>query len=156
MAHTTSTAAASRSSILDMLLLVLSISSFAAAQTWTNCQPLNGSCPADPALSTNATFNFPNKVPDTKIWNTTAGPITYTDAGAQFTIEDDTMAPTMQSKFYIFFGRVETVMQAAKGVGIVSSVVLQSDDLDEIDWEFVGGNTSSVQSNYYGKGNTST
>ena len=38
------------------------------------------------------------------------------------------------------------------GRGIVSSVVLQSDDLDEIDWEWIGYNTSSVQTNYYGKG----
>lgn len=54
------------------------------------------------------------------------------------------------------FGHVEYVIQAAPGTGIVSSAVLQSDDLDEIDWEWLGGDDSSVQTNYFGKGDTST
>lgn len=40
-------------------------------------------------------------------------------------------------------------MKAASGQGIVSSIVLESDDLDEIDWEFLGGDTTQVQSNFY-------
>lgn len=47
-------------------------------------------------------------------------------------------------------------MQAAPGTGIISSVVFESDDLDEIDWEFTGGDTSHVQSNFFGKGNTTS
>ena len=38
--------------------------------------------------------------------------------------------------------------------GVVSSSVLQSDDLDEIDWEFIGSNSTFAETNYYGKGNT--
>lgn len=45
-------------------------------------------------------------------------------------------------------------MRCAKGTGIVSSIVLESDDLDEVDWEFIGGNSTSVETNYFGKGNT--
>ena len=52
------------------------------------------------------------------------------------------------------FGRVEFVIKAAPGVGIVSSAVLQSDDLDEIDWEWLGSDPGQVQSNYFGKGLT--
>ena len=47
-------------------------------------------------------------------------------------------------------------MKAAKGQGIVSSIVFESDDLDEIDWEFVGTDTTHVQSNFFGKGNTTS
>lgn len=47
-------------------------------------------------------------------------------------------------------------MKAANGTGIVSSIVLESDDLDEIDWEFLGGNDTSVETNYFGKGNTTS
>jgi hypothetical protein len=65
-------------------------------------------------------------------------------------------SPTLESNFYIFFGQVSVIMKAAPGVGIVSSVVLESDDLDEIDWEWLGGNNTSVETNYFGKGNTST
>ena len=49
-------------------------------------------------------------------------------------------------------------MQAALGTGIISSAVLMSDDLDEIDWEWSGSNFGSpsgkVQTNYFGKGIT--
>ncbi|KAL1306630.1 hypothetical protein AAFC00_005308 [Neodothiora populina] len=54
------------------------------------------------------------------------------------------------------FGKVEIVMKAAPGQGIVSSVVLQSDDLDEIDWEIIGNQDDQVQTNYFRKGDTST
>jgi beta-glucanase (GH16 family) len=47
-------------------------------------------------------------------------------------------------------------MKAAPGTGIVSSMVMQSDDLDEIDLEWLGGDSSQVQSNYFGKGQTTT
>ena len=54
------------------------------------------------------------------------------------------------------FGHVEFQVKPAPGVGIVSSAVLQSDALDEIDWEWVGGDSNQVQSNYFSKGQTTT
>lgn len=36
----------------------------------------------------------------------------------------------------------------------MSSSVLESDDLDEVDWEFIGPNTTFAETNYYSKGNT--
>ncbi|KAI4115051.1 MAG: hypothetical protein LQ341_007750, partial [Variospora aurantia] len=60
----------------------------------------------------------------------------------------------MWTEFKFFFGRAEFVVKAAKGTGIVSSMVLLSADLDEVDWEFLGGATSTVQTNYFGKGYT--
>lgn len=40
----------------------------------------------------------------------------------------------------------------------MSSAILQSDDLDEVDWEWLGGSAygGKVQSNYFGKGNTTS
>jgi beta-glucanase (GH16 family) len=78
------------------------------------------------------------------------------ELGAVFTIEKETDAPTIASKKYIFFGSLSVITRAAPGTGIVSSIVLQSADLDEIDWEWLGGNKASVQTNYFGKGDTST
>lgn len=60
--------------------------------------------------------------------------MTYGSDGAVFTINKETEAPTITSNWYFFFGRVDVVLKAAPGVGIVSSFVLESDDLDEIDW----------------------
>ncbi|KAH8426869.1 glycoside hydrolase family 16 protein [Aspergillus melleus] len=123
------------------------------AQTFTDCDPLKkDDCPAAPALGTNHTWTFNSTLDDT-IWNVTNGRIYYTDEGAEFTIKSKLQSPTLQSNFYIFFGIVESHVKMAKGAGIISSVVLQSADRDEIDWEWVGYNTSEVQSNYFGKGN---
>lgn len=106
-------------------------------------------------------------------WKVTNGDITYNGQGAGFTVAKHGDSPTIQTKEYFFFGTVEVKMQAAPGTGIVSSIVLESDDLDEIDWvrshltsltrnqlttlqEALGGETSTIETNYFGKGNTAT
>ena len=77
-------------------------------------------------------------------------------SGAELAFNKRFDAPTMRTNFNLFFGRVEYVVKAAPGTGIVSSMVLLSDDLDEVDWEFRGSITDSVQTNYFGKGYTGT
>lgn len=47
-------------------------------------------------------------------------------------------------------------MRASPGAGIVSSFILESDALDEIDWEWLGSDPANAQSNFFGKGNTTT
>ena len=74
--------------------------------------------------------------------------------GVSFTITKSGDAPQLTSKWYIMFGKVEVVLKAAPGAGIVSSFVMQSDDLDEIDWEWLGSDPDEVQSNFFGKGQT--
>ncbi|KAL8874243.1 MAG: hypothetical protein Q9174_000399 [Haloplaca sp. 1 TL-2023] len=54
------------------------------------------------------------------------------------------------------FGHVEFKVKPAPGQGVVSSAVLQSDTLDEIDWEWVGADSNQVQSNFFGKGQTTS
>jgi beta-glucanase (GH16 family) len=129
------------------------------AQTWSFCNPMNQTgCPNDIALGiSNYSIDLTAQIMSNDVWNTTAGVIDYDyKNGAQFIIEKKLDSPTIQSNFHIFFGQVEVIMQAALGQGVVSSIVIQSDDLDEIDWEWIGGNTSHVQTNYFGKGNTTT
>lgn len=58
--------------------------------------------------------------------------ITHGVSGAAFKIEEQRDAPTIETPKYIFFGTFEVVIQAAPGAGIVTSAVLQSDDLDEV------------------------
>lgn len=123
------------------------------AQTFTPCNPTSQTCPKDMGLKmTTYVTDFTQASAN---WNLSDGTtITYGEQGAEFTIVKNGQAPTMQTDFYIFFGKVEAVMQAAPGVGIVSSIVLESDDLDEIDWEFLGSDSTEVQTNFFGKGNT--
>lgn len=52
------------------------------------------------------------------------------------------------------FGKVDFTFKSAPGTGMVSSAILISDDLDEIDWELLGADSSQAQSNYFSKGVT--
>lgn len=82
--------------------------------------------------------------------------ITYDNNGAAFSMSQFGEAPTVESYDYILFGRVDVELHAAPGQGIITSVVLESLDLDEIDWEWVGNDNAQVQSNYFGKGDILT
>lgn len=61
-------------------------------------------------------------------FNTTDG------KGAAFNIWQDSQAPTLTSNKYLLFGKISVEVQAAKGPGIITAIVLKSDSGDEIDW----------------------
>lgn len=113
-------------------------------------------CPDDQGLRTVLySVDFTNVTSLPKEWTiANHETIKYGPAGAEFAFTKRNDAPTIFSNFFFLFGRIEYVVQAAPGQGIVSSMVLLSDDFDEIDWEFIGGNNTSVQTNYFGKGHT--
>ena len=113
------------------------------AQTFTDCDPTKKTCQPDTGLNEAAfTSDFTAGSDANSSWSAAAySTINYGSQGAEFSISRDKQAPTIQTDFYIFFGRIDVKMRAAKGTGIVSSIVFESDDLDEIDWEFLGGNT---------------
>ncbi|KAF2107705.1 concanavalin A-like lectin/glucanase domain-containing protein [Lophiotrema nucula] len=128
----------------------------AAAQTFTECNPTNKTCPNNPAMPKNFETDFKQGAAAVKGWKQTAGTLGYEADGAKFTINKQGEAPTIQSEGYVFFGYIEAKVKSAAGQGIISSIVLQSEDLDEVDWEFIGGVNTKVQMNYFGKGNTTT
>lgn len=133
-------------------LLVSLLASPAAAQLHTECNPLEKECKPNPALATAHTFNF-NSTPPDGVFKTEAGTVDYTsDNGAAFTIPKKGYSPTIKSNFYFFWGKTEVIMKPATGRGIVSSIVWSSDVLDEVDWEFLGGNATVAETNYFGKG----
>ncbi|EMD61256.1 glycoside hydrolase family 16 protein [Bipolaris sorokiniana ND90Pr] len=139
-------------------LLVLSGLTYSVfGQTHTDCNPTKKSCPAAAALDTSYySRDFTKEGADDDNWKMTAAGVSYSDKGAEFKISKKGDHPTIQSKWYIFFGSVSFLMRVAPGTGIVSSAILQSDDLDEIDWEWLGGQAAEVQTNYFSKGNTAT
>lgn len=135
--------------------VALAVAQLATAQTSTTCDPTKKTCPKDTALGTSINVDFTQGASKqfTELDGTS---LKFGSDGAEFIINTETNAPTIESPWYIFFGRVEVVLKAAAGQGIVSSFVLQSDDLDEIDWEWLGGDLTQVQTNYFGKGDTTT
>lgn len=127
----------------------------ALAQTHTACNALNTTgCPNMPALGGNATFTF-NDTLYPKVWTKkNQGDAVWGTKGAVLTVARSGDSPQLTSNFYMLFGRFEAVLKTAPGRGIISSAILQSEVLDEIDWEWMGGNTTHTFTNYYGKGNT--
>lgn len=144
-----------RSSIITAAAALLAGASFVSAQTFTDCNPTtNSSCPADPGLGTTLTTDFTTGA--SSDWSLADGTtMKYGTDGAEFIITS-TEAPTMSMDKYIMFGKVSVTTKASAGTGIVSSFILESDDLDEIDWEWLGADDTQVESNFFGKGNTTT
>ncbi|KAK4200827.1 family 16 putative glycoside hydrolase [Triangularia verruculosa] len=129
-----------------------------SAQTYTDCDPTKRTdCPSRKAVGSKP-VNIDFRQGKNKFFKEADGTkLTYDkDLGAVFSIANENQAPTVGSEAYIFFGQVDVTLRAARGAGIVTSFVLQSDDLDEIDWEWLGGDNAQVQHNYFSKGCTET
>lgn len=166
--------------LLSATAVALVASGLVSAQTSSLCNPVKGQsmfildtvntalfggprsltslaeCPADKAAPEQVTIDFTKGASD--FFTLADGTTLSYDAqnGAIFKIEAETNAPTITSKQYIFFGKVDVWLKASYGTGIVTSFVLQSDDLDEIDWEWLGSDNTQVQTNYFSKGDDST
>ncbi|KGQ10074.1 putative glycosidase crf1 [Beauveria bassiana D1-5] len=155
--------------MFSKIAVALAAVSLVSAQTSTECNPLKTSmhrliphrprhlppCKPDPAFGKNgANCDFTAGACDG--FHTMAGKaVTYDSRGAIVAMDAPGQAPTLRSDNYLFFGRVDVEMQAAPGKGIVTSLVLLSDDLDEIDFETVGFDNKQIQSNYFSKGDDS-
>jgi hypothetical protein len=141
-----------------MIKATLTALSFAVAASAQVCNPLTGmkqaptmskgkltfpiaTCPAAPGLPTSTYFvDFTQQTGLPANWTLAAyETVTYGPNGAEFTFAKRYDAPYIWTDFYFLFGTVEIVAQAAPGRGIISSLVLISEDLDEIDW--VSNNT---------------
>ncbi|KKF97121.1 putative glycosidase crf1 [Ceratocystis platani] len=132
--------------------LVALLASIAAAQVTTDCNPMQKSCPNDLALGTTHEWNFTSQ-PDTSIWKQKVNGVTFDPKlGAKFTVAKQGDAPTLMSNFYFFWGRTEMMLRCASGTGIISSMMWLSDNLDEVDFEFLGTKPNQAASNFFGKG----
>lgn len=116
----------------------------------TNTPP---ACPADAALGRAISVDFTQGAVDSF---TSQGSPTYESDGVHLSVAASGNAPQLNSRFYIMFGKVSVTLKAAPGAGIVSSVVLVSDTEDEIDFEWLGADSTEAQTNYFGKGQVTT
>lgn len=81
----------------------------------------------------------------------------YSD-GSQVLQHDDAVLLTMPanssgtvlaSTVYMWYGKVSATMKTSRGSGVVTAFILLSDVKDEIDFEFIGVDLSTAQTNYY-------
>ncbi|KAK7223494.1 hypothetical protein V2G26_011497 [Clonostachys chloroleuca] len=136
-------------------VVAVAAANLVSAQTFTDCNPLDKTCPAEAAFGKDSGIcDFKSEC---KIFTSLPGTsVSYEGDGARFRISKEGEGPTLATQKRIFFGRVDVELKSAPGIGIVTSVVLESADLDEVDWEWLGADDYHVQSNYFGKGDTTT
>ncbi|KIW00184.1 uncharacterized protein PV09_08225 [Verruconis gallopava] len=145
--------------VKSAVLFLSALSPAVLAQTFSSCKDDLPSCPVDPAQKNpvlDANFGSGGTPPAGWKQSACKGKATYDSNGVSLTVAESGDCPALETEDYFFFGMVEVKMKAAPGAGIVSSIVMESDALDEIDWEFIGGENYRVQSNYFGKGDTSS
>ncbi|KAK3196628.1 transglycosylase [Lecanicillium sp. MT-2017a] len=142
-----------RVNTLSAAVLALASSSLVSAQTKSKCDPRKEKgCPADPAIgNSKVECDFTQGECDA-IKEADGTSLTYGDDGAVFTIAKKGNAPTTETTKYLFFGKVEVELKISPGAGAITSVVLESDDLEEIDWEWLGSKPNEVQTNYFPRG----
>ncbi|PTB61940.1 glycoside hydrolase family 16 protein [Trichoderma citrinoviride] len=135
--------------LLLLLTIPLALPVLASLKDLSNCDPLkkDAHCPPDLAFATETSFDFTRTSWDddhfTSFWTADSSTahdkrqlaLNNTDGkGAAFTIWQDGQAPTLTSTKYLLFGKVSVQVQAAKGPGLITAIVLKSDSGDEIDW----------------------
>ncbi|KAK8140849.1 hypothetical protein G3M48_001618, partial [Beauveria asiatica] len=115
----------------------------------SNCNPLakDSHCSPDPAFAGKTSFDF-----DAASYNQDFETFWIVDDqtkqdrenrlhfagdgrnGVEVRMTEPGQAPTLTSHQYLLFGKVTVKARAAKGAGLVTTIVLKSDSGDEIDW----------------------
>lgn len=76
------------------------------------------------------------------------------DGNVLLTMADGTVGTLLASSTYMWYGNVQATFKTSRGQGVVTAFILLSDVKDEIDYEFVGADLETAQSNFYSQGVT--
>lgn len=90
-------------------------------------------------------------------WVVSGEPKVYTDNGQDvllLTMKQGTVGTLLASTNYVWYGKVSATLKTSRTAGVVTAFILLSDVKDEIDFEFVGTDLNTAQSNYYFQGVT--
>jgi len=70
------------------------------------------------------------------------------------TMAPDSVGTVLASSTYMWYGNAKATFKSSRGQGVVTAFILLSDVKDEIDYEFVGADLLTAQTNYYFQGIT--
>ena len=68
------------------------------------------------------------------------------------TMPKGSVGTVLSSTTYMWYGNVKARLKTSRGRGVVSAFILFSDVKDEIDYEFVGVDLETAQTNFYFQG----
>ncbi|KAH7041584.1 glycoside hydrolase family 16 protein [Microdochium trichocladiopsis] len=84
-------------------------------------------------------------------WVAQGSPIAY-NGHVLLTMPPRSVGTVLASTVYMWYGRVKARMKTGIGAGVVTAFILMSDVKDEIDYEWVGVDLTTSQTNYYYQG----
>jgi len=68
------------------------------------------------------------------------------------TMPPKSVGTLLANNHYMWYGHMSAKMKTSRGAGVVTAFILLSDVKDEIDWEFVGTELTTAQTNFYFQG----
>ncbi|KAF7512639.1 hypothetical protein GJ744_000900 [Endocarpon pusillum] len=86
-------------------------------------------------------------------WVSSGAPLPY-DGKLLLTMAEGSVGTLLASTHYLWYGKVSAKLKTSAGKGVVTAFILLSDVKDEIDFEFVGTDLETAQSNFYSQGVT--
>lgn len=120
-----------------------------------------GSCtPAPVCRNIDSTFPNLDRIADkTKYLGNSAkadwvadGEPTIYDNNLLLTMAPNTVGTVLASSVYVWYGKISATLKTSRGKGVVSAFILLSDMKDEIDYEWVGVELNTAQTNFYWQG----
>lgn len=88
-------------------------------------------------------------------WVSSGTPQKYTDGDGDqvlLTMPKDSVGTLLASTAYVWYGKITAKMKTSRGKGVVTAFILLGDSKDEIDFEFVGVDLNTAQTNFYFQG----
>ncbi|KEF56760.1 murein transglycosylase [Exophiala aquamarina CBS 119918] len=131
------------------------------------CDPVNSnsldSCVPMP-ICQSKTYTFDNLdrvVSNTKYlgdaskadWVSSGTPLSH-NGQVLLTMAEGTVGTLLASTAYVWYGKTTARFSTGAGAGVVTAFILLGDSKDEIDFEFVGVELTSAQTNFYSQGIT--
>jgi hypothetical protein len=92
--------------------------------------------------------------PSTGNWVFSGDPLMYNNEAVLLTMTSDSSGTLLSSTRYVWYGKMSATMKTSRGAGVVTAFIMMSDVKDEIDFEFIGTDVQTAQSNYYFQGIT--
>lgn len=86
-------------------------------------------------------------------WVSSGKPVVYNN-NILLTMAQDTVGTLLASTHYVWYGKISAKLTTSQGPGVVTAFIMMSDVKDEIDFEFVGTDIHTAQSNFYFQGIT--
>lgn len=127
-----------------------------------NSNSLNSCVPAPVCQSKNYQFtSLDGIVPNTEYlgdaskadWVSSGTPLLY-NKSLLLTMSEGSVGTLLASTHYVWYGKMTAKFSASAGAGVVTAFILLSDVKDEIDFEFVGVELTTAQTNFYSQGIT--